>query len=181
MIIGPVSGFDNAESANKLMELLLSTPALVPSKVPSSELLRIQLRKLVVNAVINPLTVVFDCYNGEIFKPERDPLIEKLVAEISAVTRRILLEDNPEADLEEFSSQRLEEVVRDIGAKTATNISSMRQDVLAGRETEIDYINGYVVRRAKEFDIACDCNEQVVQFVKTAELQQDKGLSRNTR
>src|ERR1700744_2908255 len=111
MIIGPVPGFDNAESANKLMELLLSTPALVPSKVPSSELLRIQLRKLVVNAVINPLGVMFNCRNGQIFIPERALLIQKLVAEISAVTQRILLESNPSANLDGFSPQSLEATV----------------------------------------------------------------------
>src|ERR1700753_3639525 len=102
MIIGPVPGSDDSEAANKLIDLLLSTPPLVPSKVPSIELLRIQLRKLAVNAVINPLTVVFDCYNGKIFKPEHDPLIRKLVTEISAVTQRVLLESNPAADLEEL-------------------------------------------------------------------------------
>jgi 2-dehydropantoate 2-reductase len=156
------------------MNLLLSSPDLVPSKVPSSELLRIQLRKLAVNAVINPLTVVFDCYNGKIFTPERDSLISKVVAEISAVTQRILLESNPEVDIDEFSPKKLEKTVRDIGAKTAKNISSMRQDVLAGRETEIDYINGYVVRRGKEFGIPCECNKQIVQYVKNAERKLDK-------
>jgi 2-dehydropantoate 2-reductase len=37
----------------------------------------------------------------------------------------------------------------DIAEQTAANTSSMLADVLAGRSTELSYINGYLLKQAK--------------------------------
>lgn len=47
--------------------------------------------------------------------------------------------------------------------------SSMWQDVEKGRLTEIDYINGYVERKAKELGISTPINKALIQLVKDIE------------
>jgi 2-dehydropantoate 2-reductase len=52
---------------------------------------------------------------------------------------------------------------------TAANISSMRQDVLKGKKTEIDTINGAVVREAAGLGIPVPVNDSLVRRVKEIE------------
>lgn len=66
-----------------------------------------------------------------------------------------------------FSIEELELKVLDVADKTAINISSMLQDVQAGRETEIDYITGYLLRRGKECGVDMHFNEQVYDMVQS--------------
>ena len=80
--------------------------------------------------------------------------------------------------------QNLERHVRRIAELTASNTSSMLQDVRAGRETEIDYINGYIVDRGTQLGIECPHNRRVIQMVKekafVSEEELDRFLSQNT-
>ena len=50
-----------------LLHCLSAAPVLSASIVLPAKLLQIQLEKLAINAIINPLTVIFDRLNGEIF------------------------------------------------------------------------------------------------------------------
>lgn len=154
-----------------LLHCLSAAPILSASVVRPASLLQVQLEKLAINAVINPLTVIFDCFNGELFnRPPIRALIRGLLAEISSVLRSILapsttaLVDNSAAEAR-FSPKGLEKTVEDAALKTAQNISSMRQDVRAGRMTEIDYINGYIVKCGTEQGIDCRLNRALVQMV----------------
>jgi len=54
----------------------------------------------------------------------------------------------------------------------------MLQDVKAGRRTEIDYINGYVVKRGKEQGVKCPMNEQLIDMVKTRKVINDEETER---
>jgi 2-dehydropantoate 2-reductase len=47
--------------------------------------------------------------------------------------------------------------------------SSSLQSLERGRKTEIDYLNGYVVRKAKEVGVEVPVNEAVVRLVKEIE------------
>jgi 2-dehydropantoate 2-reductase len=42
----------------------------------------------------------------------------------------------------------------------------MFQDVRNGKQTEIDYINGYVLDRARDLELACTVNYMLVNMVK---------------
>jgi len=139
--------------------------------VSPTRLLHAQLEKLAINAIINPLTVIFDCLNGELFnRPSILVLIRVLLAEISAVILSIIRSANTgslDPDLESrFSEPVLEKVVADVGTKTGKNISSMRQDVRDGRRTEIDYINCYIIARGAKAGIDCRHNRTLVKLVK---------------
>jgi len=52
---------------------------------------------------------------------------------------------------------------------TSANISSMLQDVLRKKRTEIDFINGVIVRLGQELGIAVPTNKLLVDLVKTIE------------
>lgn len=136
----------------------------------AEELLHIQLQKLVVNAVINPLSSIFDCYNGELFQNGATlGLIDHVISEISAVVLAILDSKGQLGDAKtraRFSPGVLTEHVYSVGELTAQNISSMRQDMLAGRKTEIDYINGYVVNQGKRLGVDCPINAKIVEMIK---------------
>lgn len=175
----PLHGLEGASAGTRsavgpseyLLHRLSAAPILSASVVRTAELLQVQLEKLAINAVINPLTVIFDCLNGELFNrlPIR-ALIRGLLAEISSVLLSIIppsttaLVESPATEAR-FSTKGLAKTVEDAVLKTAQNISSMRQDVLAGRITEIHYINGYIVKRGTERRIDCRLNRALLQMV----------------
>ena len=89
-----------------------------------------------------------------------------LLAETSLVIRSLPeLKGVPNVN-SRYSPDRLESAVVGIATKTAENVSSMLQDVRAHKRTEIDYINGYIVRRGEEMGLKCITNYVVMQLVK---------------
>ena len=60
------------------------------------------------------------------------------------------------------------EAVYSVAEKTFGNTSSMLQDVLKGRMTEIDSINGYIISRAKKHNIEVPVNEALYGLVRSA-------------
>jgi 2-dehydropantoate 2-reductase len=163
------TGLKQSETAF-LIQQILNAPMLAASLVSPSEFLQAQLQKLAINAIINPLTVIFDCFNGELFHSTAiRVLIQAIISELSTVIRAIITSRNENLDpavLARFSPENLEKVVSDVGAKTAKNVSSMRQDVRAGRKTEIDYINGYIIAQGAHYGIECPQNSKLVDLVK---------------
>lgn len=159
-----------AGESNFLLQCLREAPALSTSLESEEGIIHIQLQKLAINAVINPLTAIFDCLNGELFDdPRRLALMRLLLSEISPVISAILTSSFTEEPSSEaasiFSLSALERIIFDAAGKTAQNISSMRQDMLAGRRTEIDYINGYIVAQGAKIGHDCGINRTLVQLV----------------
>lgn len=101
-------------------------------------------RKLAVNAVINPLTSFNNVVNGALCEEKYRCEIETLVSEIYRLYQAL---DLP------FSEEELLELVLNVAAATASNSSSMRQDVLTGRKTELDFITGHLLNKAKQLNI----------------------------
>lgn len=56
-----------------------------------------------------------------------------------------------------------------VAEATSRNKSSMLQDMLSGRPTEVEYLSGYVVRHAREVGLDAPRNETLYQLVKTRE------------
>ena len=119
--------------------------------------------------MINPLAATFDCTNGELF--DKGPIVKLmrlLLQEASQVIQllpEIQKSEDPRIE-ERFSVQELEIKVRDLAEKTGKNTCSMLQDVRAGRETEIDYINGWIVKKGRELGVECEHNAKLVKMVK---------------
>ena len=156
-----------APSARYLMRTMTRTPVLVAIGFPPTGLLQQQLDKLAVNCIINPITAIIDCKNGALLSNMYlTRVIRLLLAEISMVIQSMPeLKNVPNVKMR-FDTLRLERIVFSIANKTAENYSSMLQDVRLGRQTEIDYINGYIVRRGEEMGIHCVMNYMLMHMVK---------------
>jgi 2-dehydropantoate 2-reductase len=117
--------------------------------------------KLIINAGINALTAVTGLPNGKLteFEGTRRILREAVTEAIRVAKRKRikLAYDDPLAKVEAVCEA------------TAANISSMLQDVQRHKRTEIDFINGVVVRQAQELGIAVPVNALLVDLVKTIE------------
>jgi len=101
-------------------------------------------RKLLINAVINPLTAALQVPNGQLLDPEFADEIAGLCREIGQIMKHLGLPPitNPEL------------LVRQTATLSAENRSSMAEDVRVGRPTEIDYIIGFLLRSARPFELA---------------------------
>ena len=156
-----------APSARYLMRTMTRTPVFVAIGYPPTGLLQQQLDKLAVNCIINPITAIIDCKNGALLSNMYfTRVIRLLLAEISIVIQSMPeLKNVPNVKMR-FDTLRLERIVFSIANKTAENHSSMLQDVKLGRQTEIDYINGYIIRRGEEMGIHCVMNYMLIHMVK---------------
>lgn len=117
--------------------------------------------KLIVNVAINALTALTGLRNGELLDdPELQPVIAQLVDESVNVMRAAGV---PVGTHDHLAYAR--KVMRD----TATNYSSMLQDVRNGRRTEIDSINGAVTRLGAELGVATPLNRLLTVLVHNRE------------
>lgn len=126
----------------------------------SNEIKQRVLRKLLINSVINPLSAIWRVTNGELPNaPERLTAMQALFRESVRILRR-------HGGLQEEADAALWEAVLEVCAATSANRSSMLQDVLAGRPTEIDAMNGHICRMAAEVGEPSPWNEIVATLVK---------------
>jgi 2-dehydropantoate 2-reductase len=119
-------------------------------------------RKLIVNCVINPLTAMTGMEVGWVADERLDPLKERIVAECVAVAARDgVVFDN------DFT-RMLNETYR-----PSRNLSSMYQDLVKGRRTEIDHMNGAVVELGRQYGVPCPINAGLVGIIKALEPAPD--------
>ena len=114
--------------------------------------------KLIVSAAINPLTALLRVRNGELLEmPSARRLMGELACEAAAVAESsgVRVQDPGPVRSAEGVAQR-----------TANNLSSMLQDVLRGAPTEVDAINGAIVRKGDALGIATPVNRAVWKLVR---------------
>jgi len=100
--------------------------------------------KLIANCVMNTLSAVLRVKNWELGKhPE---LVRKVIGETVEVANKEGVNYN-----EEEVYIKVMKIINDSGE----NLSSMLQDIIIGRKTEIDYLNGAVVDLGKKYGIKC--------------------------
>ena len=138
--------------------------------VELSEDIRTQLwAKLFVNAGINPLTALYNRTNGQLLTScAARGRLKNIVHEAETVARACGIT---------ISVDPLQATLA-ICKSTAKNISSMLQDRRHQRLTEIDAINGAIVREGKKAGIATPFNEEVVQQIKKMEEKYNQDTTR---
>jgi 2-dehydropantoate 2-reductase len=119
--------------------------------------------KFALNCCINAIAAATGLRAGEIARlPELDAFQDKVIAEVMAVTRakgiRLPTPDLPA----KIKAQ----------CRKKFNQPSMLQHVQAGRRTEIDALNGALLREAAAQGVATPCNEALVALLKGRELHQ---------
>lgn len=120
-------------------------------------------RKLVVNAAINPIAGLAGRPNGDVVE------VDHLWRLAAAVAREVASVARAEA-VDLGAGFDPVEAVAEVCRLTATNRCSLLQDLVAGRRTEIDYINGEVAKRASPEASAPLC-EALTTLVEAAEAQ----------
>lgn len=117
--------------------------------------------KLIINVGINALSSITRLPNGKLIQYEgtkrilRDAVTEAV--RISKRKRIKLIFDDPLAKVEAVCEG------------THNNFSSMLQDILRKERTEIDFINGVIVRLGQELGIDVPTNRFLLDLVKTIE------------
>jgi len=125
----------------------------------SSNIKREIWRKAVVNAAINPLTAILGCRNGYLLENEHArKLMEGICREGMAVAGGLGV------DIGDAVEKAME-----VARLTADNQSSMLQSLLRKRRTEIDFINGEIVRAGEREGVETPLNSIIVSLVKAME------------
>jgi 2-dehydropantoate 2-reductase len=116
--------------------------------------------KTVFNCVVNPITAMLGCEVGGIVQPGLDRLKQLVIDECVAVavTQGVTFDVDFMREINEtFAPSR--------------NIASMQQDLLQGRPTEIDYMNGAVATLGAEQGVPCPVNRALTAIIKAMEAQ----------
>jgi 2-dehydropantoate 2-reductase len=117
--------------------------------------------KLIINVGINALSALTRLSNGQLIEsPGTRELLSLVVTEAVKIAKKKrikLIYDDP--------IQKVESVCK----ATASNLSSMLQDVLKKRKTEVDYINGAIVRQGKSLSIPTPANMILTDLIQAVE------------
>ena len=125
--------------------------------------------KLLVNAAINPFGALLRVPNGALAESaDARALMAQVLDEAQAVARALGVA-LPAGD-------QLERVLG-VCQRTAANRCSMLQDVLRGRTTEIDAINGSIARLGAEAGMPAPCNATLAALVRAAHSVAGSSLS----
>lgn len=118
---------------------------------------RLLWEKLFINMTLNSLSSVLECRLYEIYaNPHTWALTGKIVDEAIQVAA---------ADGEVFEKKLVLDSIKKLCEDAKNGFASMVQDRRAGRKTEIDFINGAVVKGGQKYGIPTPVNETVVEFV----------------
>lgn len=122
--------------------------------------------KLIINVGINALTAVTRLKNGQLleFEGTRN-ILRHAVTEAAKVSKRKRIKLIYDDAIEKTEA---------VCEATSQNISSMLQDVLKKKKTEIDYINGAIVRQGQSLGIPTPVNSLLVDLIKSIELSYNK-------
>jgi 2-dehydropantoate 2-reductase len=121
-------------------------------------------RKLIFNCVINPITSITAGEVGSIADPRLDPLKRLVIDECLAVARAagVPFDADPGFDFLQ--------AIADVFGRS-TNVASMRQDLLKGKATEIEHMNGAVVELGRRLGVDCPVNAALAAIIRAMEAR----------
>ena len=126
---------------------------------PREDIEAVLWEKLVINVGINPLTALLRVPNGVLLElPEAWEVAVAAAVEAQAVAQAagLSLSGDPAARL------------RQVCTATAANRSSMLQDILAGRPTEIEALNAQVATRGRALGLPTPVNDLLTLLLRAA-------------
>jgi 2-dehydropantoate 2-reductase len=156
--LGPARG--TVESIAWLCELL--TECGLPTRVTADPRGAIW-SKFIFNCVMNPIGAIVLGVNAARYEvPEVCALIDDMAAESARVAEA-------QGITLAFDPMHLVQKIRAGHAPLSTHAGSMAQDIAAGRETEIEAMTGYLVRKARELGVPVPTVETVYRLAKGVE------------
>ncbi len=142
--------------------------------------------KLIVNSCINTLGAITGLRLGELLNmriartiflrifTEAVEVADRMGIRLETIAGRLnpyllALNENDKRRPVSFSLIRKHLFIMGIGFKYRRIKSSSLQSLERGRKTEIDYLNGYIVERAKVYNVSVPVNARLVEIVKQIE------------
>ena len=112
--------------------------------------------KTVINSAINPIATLAEVKNGKLKNPELNEMVKEICEESEHIAKKkgIRLPLDPWREINKIIE------------KTADNKCSMLQDLENNQQTEIDAINGELIRIGKKLSINPIYNQQVFSDIK---------------
>ena len=121
--------------------------------------------KMLYNCSLNPLSALLNVPYGQLLESELTRnLMRRIVEEMFAVARAKgveMLWDGPEDYIELLFGRLIPD--------TAAHFASMAQDLQSGRQTEIEALNGAIVRLGEDAGVECPTNAALSELVRAAE------------
>jgi 2-dehydropantoate 2-reductase len=151
------------EACHELADALKSTglPAEVTKNISGAVW-----TKAVVNSSINPLGALLNAKNGELLENEH---ARALMAMVARESWSVALALGVELDVQD----PVEEVFA-VARATYNNRNSMLMDLLKGKRTEVDYINGAIWKLAAERSLEAPLNKALYFMVKALEAERTR-------
>lgn len=131
---------------------------LAATSISSNEMAVVLWQKLAANCVINPITALLGCKNGEMSSQAwYHDIVPCIIQELSNVALHMCDQDQSTQLTPDSLTVFVDRVIQD----TLANKSSMYQDILRQQPTEIDFLNGYVAKLGKERNISTPANQEM--------------------
>ena len=182
-IMSPQEGLDSPyRSLRNTVAALSNLSGLNAVWKPISHVEIAMKRKLVVNSVINPLTALMGCRNGDLLESrESKKIIRRVCHEAAhAFAMQAQQEEGLSNDREKrarirsgkgrvpsaLTTEALEEECLRVIKVTAGNISSMLSDIRVGSHTEIEYMNGYLVGLGRSLNLSMTTTTTLLNLIK---------------
>jgi 2-dehydropantoate 2-reductase len=136
----------------------------IPTRT-STEVMKYVWGKIIYNSALNPLGAILEVPYGKLAANENtmalmDSIIEEIFAVLSAHGQETLWPD-ARSYREAFYTQMV--------PTTAQHHASMLQDIQRGRKTEIDALNGAVVKLGNHYGVNTPVNELIVSLLRAKE------------
>lgn len=132
----------------------------LPQVVWNEEILSALWLKLAINCAINPLTALHQVNNGQLVEIKYRDTIQRVLDELYLVLAK---------EKQAVTREELESHVYNVIQATANNHSSMHQDIVHQRPSEIDFITGYLIQTASRHHISVPTNTALYQQIKQIE------------
>ncbi len=178
----------NGMATPRLQELVKILSPVGPSRV-TTNLWGERWAKLIVNSMANALAGITGRGSAELrADPAAFPITVRIAGEALAVADRLGVQVEPVGGIpaqvyrEAARGAGLEELRKaweERGRALGAGRPSLLQDILKGRRAEVDYLNGYIVRRSREVGVPTPMNEAIVEITKRVEAGEIKQAPEN--
>jgi len=124
-------------------------------------------QKVTYNCALNPLSALLDVPYGRLAESEHTVnIMRDIIFEVYAVGKAMQVPLDP-AEPEDYCDRFLNVLI----PPTAAHYASMREDLRQGRRTEIDALNGAIVRYGKQKNVPTPANELLTRLMAFHEPQ----------
>jgi 2-dehydropantoate 2-reductase len=179
-----ILGYPGREPDEFLSLLAEALSSVVPVKMTGNIMGHLY-SKLIINSCITSLGAICGLYLGKMLSlPKVRRIFIEIIKEAVALSEKMNLKTEifgGRLDFSEFvkgndffSDLRRHFLIMIIGFKYRKLKSSSLQSLERGKATEVDYLNGYIVRNAEKYGVEVPVNRAIVEMIHEIELKKRK-------